>query len=398
MSPSREITETPAAGGKTRAGWLRKSFSILFKSLIGLLFIGAMAAGTTALHLRASAEKGPSPYPPVSVQTRKLVAETSYKTTISYVGRLEPARRTQLAFERGGLVIRVAADEGTRVRTGQVIAELDTASLRASRRQLEAQRRELQARRKLAELTLKRQTKLKISGWASVQRFDEAQARLAQVNAQLDRIRAQLNAIDIDIQKSRLTAPFDGVIGARSLDEGAVAAAGAAVLTLLEAGKRQVRVGLPPEKAAQLKPARDYKFTAGTRTFTGRLALQRPDLDAATRTATVVFDVPDSNDMAFGDIVTMRLENEIPERGFWLPVTALKEGQKGLWTVLVTATADAGGTSVAGGMIVKAEAVEILHASAQSVFVRGTLRAGDRVIVVGTNRVIHGQRVALASE
>ena len=72
--------------------------------------------------------------------------------------------------------------------------------------------------------------------------------------AAIDRVAAQISEIDIDIRKSQLKAPFDGRISRRVIDEGAVVAAGTPIVTLLESGRRQVRVGVPPRIAASLKP------------------------------------------------------------------------------------------------------------------------------------------------
>ena len=80
-----------------------------------------------------------------------------------------------------------------------------------------------------------------------------------------------------------------------------------------------------------------------------------------------------------------------PRRVPWLPLAALKEGQRGLWSILVVDAAQ--GTSV-----VRPEAVELLYATAEQAFVRGTFKDGADVIRNGTDRVVAGQRVALAKE
>ncbi|MEE9603046.1 MAG: hypothetical protein V3V75_07065, partial [Thermoguttaceae bacterium] len=67
----------------------------------------------------------------------------------------------------------------------------------------------------------------------------------------------------------------------------------------------------------------------------------------------------------------------------------LSEGSKGLWTVLTVVERE-------GGPSVVREAVEVLHAEQGRAFVRGNLGKETRVVVNGTNRIIPGQRVALA--
>lgn len=353
------------------------------------VFLGLAVAGVAALHARSAAEPPPGAHPPVAVQTLRLEMQPSYRETVRYVGRLEAARQTALAFERPGLVTKVHKDEGYRVSAGDVVASLDTAQLEASRKQREAQIRELEARLQLARLTHDRQSKLRKEGWSPEQRLDEASAARDELGAAIDRVKAQIEAIDIDIEKSQLKAPFDGVIAARAIDEGAVAAAGTPILTLLEDGHRQLRVGLPPEVAATLDGAKTYEVQTRAGPVSARLYASRPDLQSATRTVTALFDVDTHDATPFGEIVTLVLEREIEERGAWVPLVSLQESDRGLWSLLTVAEED-------GKPIVRREAAEVLHVDGAHAYVRGSFEPGASVIANGTNRIVPGQRVALA--
>ncbi len=75
------------------------------------VLLGLAGAGVAALHARSAAEPPPGAHPPVAVQTLRLDIQPSYRETVRYVGRLEAARQTALAFERSGLVTKVHKDE-----------------------------------------------------------------------------------------------------------------------------------------------------------------------------------------------------------------------------------------------------------------------------------------------
>ncbi|MDJ0513885.1 MAG: efflux RND transporter periplasmic adaptor subunit [Methyloceanibacter sp.] len=383
-----QVTENKSEN--SAAGWsMRHLMRQLATLVMAIVFLGLAVAGVAALHIRSASEPLPGEHPPVSVQTMRLEIQPSYHETVRYVGRLEAARQTALAFERPGLVTTVRMDEGDRVAAGDVVAMLDTAQLEASRKQREAQIRELEARLDLARLTLERQTKLRENGWSPEQRFDEASTALDELSAAIDRVKAQISSIDIDIEKSQLKAPFDGVIAARSIDEGAVIAAGTPILTILEDGHRQLRVGLPPEVAAKLDKATTYQVQTLAGPVAARLYASRPDLQSATRTVTALFDVKTGDATPFGEIVTLLLEREIDERGAWVPLAALQESDRGLWSLLTVAEKD-------GKPIVRREAAEVLHVDGAHAYVRGTFEPGASVIANGTNRVVPGQLVALA--
>jgi RND family efflux transporter MFP subunit len=355
-------------------------------------FAGLAGLGIAALHLRAAAEAPRAVVAPVHVETVKARLEDGYTRVVSYTGRLEAARQTALAFERSGLVMVVAKDEGQPVRQGEVVARLDTSQLQATRRQLEARRRELEAQRNLASLTLGRQWRLKTQGWSPEQRLDEAEATVAQLTAAIEQVGAQIAGLDIDFAKSELRAPFDGRVAARNIDEGAVVAAGTQVLTLLENGRRQARIGVPPDVAEKLDAQKLLRVDVQGRSFNAKLAARRPDLETGTRTVTVLLDIDDgSGSSVLGELASLAVEAMVPERGAWMPLTTLREGRRGLWTVLVVDRTDT-------GAIVRGEAVEVLHVEAARAFVRGTFRDGDAIIAHGTDRVVVGQRIALGGE
>jgi RND family efflux transporter MFP subunit len=392
MQDSHVPGAAPDRAPTPRRSWAARTADIGVTTLAIGVSLTAVVAGVAALHLRAAADPPRQVGAPLTVATTAIRMQDGYERTVGHTGRLEAARQTSLAFERGGLVLAVAVDEGATVRRGDVVARLDTAALVTSRQQLEARRRELEAQRQLARVTLGRRARLTDQGFSPEQRRDEAETSVAQFTAAIEQVVAQLAAIDLDVRKSELVAPFDGTVAARGVDDGAVVSAGTAVVTLLETGRRQVRVGLPPAVARTLDPARTYTITAGDTRLEARLVARRPDIETGTRTVTVLLDVTGGADTTMlGDIVSLDIATTVPERGAWVPLTALKEGRRGLWTIL---TVDDGGAVP----VVKPEAVELLHADAGRAYVRGTFRDGARVLVNGTDRVVAGQRVALARE
>ena len=391
MSTPSDASATADRGGR----WQRDAFRRIAVGagvLLATTSFGALAiAGIGALHMRAASQPERLALPPVSVSVATVRIDTCYLRKSAFAGRIEPARQTPLAFERAGLVTTIMREEGDSVAPGDIVAQLDTAQLTEGRRRLEARRRELEAQRRLAELTLSRQSRLSDQGWSSEQRRDEAEARLAELSAGIEQVSAEIASINIDLEKSQLRAPFGGRVAARMIDEGAVIAPGMPVLVLMETARPQARIGLPPDLAASLENGRSYVLTSNGRALPGRLVARRPDLETGTRTVTALFDITDDWQGPLGELVTLELEAKVEVSGAWLPLSALKEGQRGLWTVLVV---DDGPDAAK----VRREAVEVLHANGAHAYVRGTLSDGDRIIAAGTDRVVAGQLVALAQE
>lgn len=352
------------------------------------VIVAAIAVGIATLHVRADAAPPITPLAPLTVSVESIRVQPGHEVTRRYVGRIEPARTTRIAFERSGLVTDVDVDEGDRVTAGQLLARLDVDPLAVERQRLVAERARVGSQLTFAQQTLDRRGTL--AGRAvSRQLFDEVRFEVEGLEAQIDEIDARINAIDIDIAKSTITAPFAGTIAERALDQGSVVTAGTEVVRLLETDHMQARIGLPPDVAARLRVGATHSLTVLGTTVVGTLVTLRPDLETGTRTVVALFDVPDTGRAAAGELIDLSLARAVPGAGAWVPLTALSEGEKGLWSLFVIVDDPA-------GPLIAREAVELLHIADQRAFVRGTFADDARFVTGGTNRVTPGQRVRIS--
>lgn len=381
---------------------------------------------------------------PVEVITVEAVS--AYTTQREYTGELVAGRSSALGFERPGTVVSVLVDEGDRVGAGQPLARLDTRTLAAQRQQLAAQRetalaqlRELQAGPRqeniataqatvaeieqqlaLAKLQRDRRADLYAQGAISREEFDQeayntsalenrlaqAQSRLQELQsgtrveqldaqvAQVSQIEASLRQLDVDLDKSVLRSPFDGTVGTRSVDEGVVVASGQSVLSLVEAGPLEARVGVPPAVADTLVVGDELTVTVGDRPYPATITALLPELDATSRTVTVVLQVA-AADLTIGQTVRLSLTETQPAEGIWLPTTALVPSDRGLWSVYVlTEPASSQPDELSPEVYaVSRRDVEVVHAEGDRALVRGTLQPGESAIAAGAHRIVPGQLV-----
>ena len=374
-----------------------KILAFTTKMIVGVSFLGVLVAGTLFLHLRAGETRAAAIIEPrpVPVASLTLAMQHTYLINDRFIGRLEPARQASLAFERGGLVTSVLFDEGALVEKNALVATLDDSLLKAEKSKLLAQGDQIKARLELARLTQSRQKKLQLKGHASLQKFDAARLNVKAIEGEFAALKASINRLDIDIEKLKILAPFPGTIATRFIDPGTVVNAGTALVELLETTRPQARLGLSPITAAALEIGETVTLISGGHKFDGIVKSIRPDIQSATRTVSTLVDLP-ANTLSrlalhFGDIVELHITREIQTTGYWIPVSSLTEGERGLWSVL-TLSKNNDGRWVTG-----LEAIEIIHMQDESVFVRGTLRDGQMIIPTGRNRVIAGQVVTLAN-
>jgi RND family efflux transporter MFP subunit len=359
----------------------------------------ALGAGGAALlpAPRLAAERDPQAdpaVPPLTVRTRAAVPQDGYTVERTFQGRVEAARRSQLGFELAGRLARLRVDEGARVAKGDTLATLDTDRLRARRREVAAALDSARADRELARSTLERVQGARDANAVSAQRLDEARERLAAAQARVREAAARLESIDVDLSKSELNAPYDGLVAIRHVDEGDVVSAGQPVIALLQRDGSEVRIGVDADAARRLSPGDVRPLEVGGRTLDAAVEAVLPERGSATRTVDVrfVIDAELGGSLRAGDVATLTLRHAVAGQGVWLPVEALTAGTRGLWAVY-TATADGEG---AEARTIRRRSVELLHQDGARAFVRGGFGAGDRIVTEGLQRLVPGQTVRLS--
>ena len=300
---------------------------------------------------------------------------------------------------------------------------------------------ELAARVELAEIDARRQRKLATQGATSQSELDSAilglQAtrnslvaakaihdqlvegtRSEQIAAQ----RAKCAAIDASLKElhsnrndSRIIAPFDGYIATRLLDEGAVIASGTPIVELMS-DHIECEVGVPPEIAAKWAIGTEVTIYLGIETRRGWISRVEPMVRADSRTRRVFVDLGASHSSEAvstasvaavdnfethttnfnpsswvpGEVIDLQspgVAQSIAEDHFWLPVSSLLRGPRGLWNVLVIP-----GSS--GDGVCQRRLVEVVKTDSSYSLVKGMLHPGERVVADGLHRITPGMMLS----
>ena len=336
------------------------------------------------------------------VRTVVVPRDQTYEVARRFTGRVVARRISELGFERSGLVTEVLVDDGATVAAGDVIARLDTRILDAERLRLVADREQVIAQLDLARRTAERRQTLNLAGHTSEQAYDDARFEVQSLEAQLRSVEAAVAAIDVDLDKTILVAPFDGRISGRAVDEGAVVQAGQSVVRIVETGATEVRVGVPSRFAERLQPASGHAVYIGGTQLDAVVTAILPDLETETRTVTAVFRIDADIASPSGELAVLELGETVETAGGWIPLDALTEGRRGLWTVYALEPARPAdyGFSDPGHPIyqVRRNDVEIIHPDTDRVYVRGTLPAQALVVSEGIHRLVPGQLVHRAED
>lgn len=359
-------------------------------ALVGVLAVGLTIGTTQQIAANSVRITQGEDRPPLTVATIPVVMQNSYDIPQSFLGQVEPQQEADLGFELSGKVEHIYVDEGDYVTKGSLLAELDRRVTLARLKQLRASRDALQAQLELAELTETRQQALADRSFASQQRADEARLAVTELKARLAGADAAITETEVQLQMAEIRAPFDGRISARYVDDGTRVTASAPVIDLLAEDAPRLRIGISSTLANSLTPGDQFEAWIDGQAYKVQLDGLRSDLDPVTRTISAMFTLEpvaaQTKAPAFGSVVRLQTLRTVQDQGLWLPLSALTEGPRGLWTVYIVADAE-------NGQVVAREAVELLYADETRAFVRGAFQPGQEVIADGPHRVAVGQYV-----
>ncbi|MDX2061456.1 MAG: efflux RND transporter periplasmic adaptor subunit [Bacteroidia bacterium] len=199
-------------------------------------------------------------------------------------GQVQASRRAELSTRVMGTLVSLSVEEGQAVREGQVLGQIRSTDVQASRNQVDAQIQEVEAVVANAKRDLDRFEALYAKGSATQKELDDVRTGYARAQAQLEAARQGKAQVETQLGYATLVAPFSGYVTHKFMQQGALATPGMPILTL-EGGagfKLVARVaeqdiaGVRPGQTAQVTvealgegfPATVTRITPST-TFTG---------------------------------------------------------------------------------------------------------------------------------
>ncbi|MGH9560132.1 MAG: efflux RND transporter periplasmic adaptor subunit, partial [Terracidiphilus sp.] len=253
-----------------------------------------------------------------SAQARVVIADhVQMPAALRSTGTLHARESSTLSAQVMGRVEKVLVREGDTVGAGQTLVILDDATLRSSADEAqsaitaaEQQEAAAEANADLAASTLARYKQLETQKSVSPQEMDEitrrAQAAAAQVaalKAQVNAMRAQQAGASAMLGYTRIVAPFAGVVTARMIDPGAMAAPGVPLVQIDSAGALELDTTLPESAIAGVHKGMELDVTVdsiSSQTFSGSVAELVPAADPATHSFLVKVALPSSKVLRAG--------------------------------------------------------------------------------------------------
>jgi membrane fusion protein, multidrug efflux system len=306
------------------------------------------------------------------------------------VGSLRAVQNIIVRPEVSGRITRLAFTDGGRVKKGQLMVQLDN-TLQV------AQLKQAQAQSNIARTNLQRSRELQAQNFVSQSAVDQNAAALEVAEAQVALARAQLSRLAI-------MAPFDGVVGIRSVALGDYVKDGADLVSLEDRSRMWVDFRLPERFVGQTKVGQTVEVSLDAmpgQPFAGKIEALDALVDANGRSLLVRARVEQPGEaLKSGMFARARVVFAVRERALMVPEEALvPQGGK---QYLIKAVPAPGGAALAGAGNGAAAALVSQRLEAKlgvrragKVEILEGLSAGDMIVTAGQARVMRGDALPL---
>ena len=248
-------------------------------------------------------------------------------------GNMQPFISAPIYARTNGYLKKWYVDIGARVKSGELLAEIDAPEVDAQLQQAKDDLSTAKANLQLAEVTSTRYTELMKTDSVAQQDVDNAKGNLDARRAAVESAESNVKRLG-DMQSfEKIYAPFDGVITARNTDIGALIDSGAAggtarsLFSIAAVDKLRVYVNVPQVYSPQIKEGlqADLELTEYPgRRFSAMLVRNSGSIDETSRTLLTEFDVDNhAGELKPGAYVEVHVKLPTPVTTFVLPVNAI---------------------------------------------------------------------------
>lgn len=315
--------------------------------LFSLVFILLNSCGKTEQQPGAAA--APKAGLTVNAVEGYVVKPTALAEKVTAGGNLVPAEETELHPEASGRVVSLNLPEGKAVRKGELLLKIFDEDLKTQLRKLETQLKQAEiTEQRLGEL-------LKVKG-VSQQEYD-----LAVLQTQT--FRADIELLRVNLAKTELRAPYDGVLGLRRISPGAYVTPATPITTLRSASALKLDFAVPEKYSQQLRIGQTLEFSVEGNNTLHRATIQATEqrINEGSRDLQVRAAVGDSRGLLPGAFAEVSLALGNKPQALMIPNHAvipqardkkviLSKGGKATFVTVKTGVRQAGFIEITDGL------------------------------------------------
>jgi membrane fusion protein, macrolide-specific efflux system len=260
-----------------------------FRRLIWLLLVPTVAV--TAIVAFKQSRGGAAAE--IDKSLTAVVKRADLDVVVLETGRVEPRLQTQIKSKVGGQVIDVKAEEGQKVKTGQVLLRIDPSDYRRDVARMEAETTQYREAVGFTELQLDRSERAQAGAIAPAAEVDQARHETAMAKARLKAAEVALETARDRLRYTEIEAPFEGTIIQRAIQPGEVVVPGVtatvegkALLVLADISVLLVKIDLNQIDIARVKNGQKADITLDAlpgKTFSAQVTRVAPAAAVSAR-------------------------------------------------------------------------------------------------------------------
>jgi RND family efflux transporter MFP subunit len=307
------------------------------------------------------------------------VTRTRLSNTMTFQGEFTPYQDVLIHAKVSGYVNPIRVDIGDRVKAGDLLAALEVPELKDELEGAQASERRAKTEHMLARLDHQRLVDVNKEhpNLVAQQDLDDAEAKDSATEAAQATAKADADRFSTLSEYTRVTAPFNGVVTKRFVDNGTLVEAGTSsntgpIVDVAETDLLRLRFPVPEAETPVVHVGGEVSISVDAlhRVFTGKIARDSGDIDRSTRTMVVEVDVPNPDDvLKAGMYASVTLVVQEADGVLAVPLQALSQSDSP--TVLV----------VGAGDTIEVRPVAVGMRTASLAEIRSGLHEGDLVVL-----------------
>jgi membrane fusion protein, multidrug efflux system len=247
-------------------------------AIAGVTLVAALLAvscGDNKPSLSAATNAAPAPTPPALVAKAAPPTEVA-DTGVTVTGPIIVEHQVEVTAQRDGVLEKVFFDAPARVKAGTVLAQMDDRQIAANLEAARAKSRSIandlknwEAEAGVLEADYVRAQHLWDLGLISQEQLQHAQYKAESDQWDIKRVQETLNTahdeerpLELELEKTRITAPFSGVIARRYAREGQEVTKGERLFWVTAEAPLMMRFTLPEQYFGRIRPAQVFEVTS----------------------------------------------------------------------------------------------------------------------------------------
>lgn len=349
-------------------------------AIVGFVLVVAILAAIKASQIKEMSS-APHSQPASAVSTYEAL-EVSWSPSLRAIGTLAPVNGVMISADADGTVVKIGAESGSAVKKGDLLVEIDssveTANLNAALATAELNR----VNRERAKDLWARQAIAKSD-------YDAAEAAAQQSLAAVAALEAQ-------IAKKKVTAPFSGRVGIRMVNVGRFVARGAALMPLQSLDPMYVNFSVPQREIPSLYLGQKVKVTVDAfqdTVFDATITAINSEVDSSTRNIYVQATLANPDEkLRAGMFVRVAVELPAKENLVVVPATAIAYASYGNSVFVVEQMKGKDGKEYLGA---RQEFVTLGQTRGDLVSITSGVKPGEQVVSAGVFKLRPGAHVQI---